>query len=192
MSHETNNLKLEIPQPNVDLADLTIVSDNFEKVDAFAGDIATIETSPTTKAHSVGEFIIYEGRIYKVTSAISAGGSLVLGTNVSAANLGTELKSLRDSVSTLVTVMNSSSGMVRYVKFGYVIILVITDLIINGVTSLGNIPSPKAQMIATLRNSTNGDCAMFYLTASGTIETWKSYNYTAGDKYSGFITYLTW
>lgn len=98
MSHETDNLKLEIPQPNVDPADLTIVSDNFEKVDAFAGDIATIETSPTTKAHSAGEFIIYEGRIYKVTSAISAGGSLVLGTNVSAANLGTELKSLRDSV----------------------------------------------------------------------------------------------
>lgn len=58
MSHETDNLKLEIPHPN---ADLTIVSDNFEKVDAFVGNIATIETSLITKAHSAGEFILYEG-----------------------------------------------------------------------------------------------------------------------------------
>ena len=88
--------------------------------------------------------------------------------------------------------MDSSSGIVKYVKFGYVTIVFILDLIINGVTSLRYIPSPKTQMIATLRNSSNGDCAMFYLTTGGILETWKAYNYTSGDKYSGYVTYLTY
>lgn len=87
---------------------------------------------------------------------------------------------------------SSSSGTVKYVKFGYVTIVLIDGLTINGVTSLGYIPSPKTQMIASLRNSSNGDCAMFYLTANGKIETWKAYNYTPGDKYSGIVTYLTY
>ena len=83
---------------NGDVADLESVSDNFEDIDAFTGDIATFEESPSTAAHSAGEFLLYEGRVYKVTSAIAVGDSLTLGTNVSAANIGSEIKSLRDSV----------------------------------------------------------------------------------------------
>ena len=97
MSYQSDNLDLEILEEG-DPADLTTISDNFDKIDAVAGDIATIETSPTQSSHAAGEFLLYEGRLYKVTSAISAGGSLILGTNVSAANIGNELKSLRDSV----------------------------------------------------------------------------------------------
>lgn len=95
MSYQSDNLDLEILEEG-DPADLTTVSDNFDKIDAVAGDIATIETSPTQSSHAAGEFLLYEGRLYKVTSAISAGGSLILGTNVSAANIGNEIKSLKD------------------------------------------------------------------------------------------------
>ena len=98
MSYQSDNLDLEILEVG-DPADLTTVSDNFEKIDAVVGDIATFETSPTKAAHSAGEFLLYEGRLYKVTAAISAGGSLILGTNVQAANIGSEIKSILDSSS---------------------------------------------------------------------------------------------
>ena len=97
MSYQSDNLDLEILEVG-DPADLTTISDNFDKIDAVVGDIATFETSPTKAAHSAGEFLLYEGRLYKVTAAISAGGSLILGTNVQVANIGSEIKSLLDSV----------------------------------------------------------------------------------------------
>lgn len=97
MSHTSQNLGMTVLE-NGDPADLMTVSDNFDAIDAVVGDIATVESSPTASSHAVGEFLLYEGRLYKVTSAISVGGSLILGTNVSAAKIGSEIKSLRDSV----------------------------------------------------------------------------------------------
>lgn len=73
-------------------------NDNADVIDALAGDIATVEESPSTAAHSVGEFLIYEGRVYKVTAAISIGDSLTLGSNIAAANVGSELASLKSSL----------------------------------------------------------------------------------------------
>lgn len=52
-----------------------------------AGSIAIIESSPATQAHAKGEYIVYNGQLYKVTAAISAGESLTVGTNVEAANI---------------------------------------------------------------------------------------------------------
>lgn len=96
MSHTSQNLGLTVLEQG-DLADLTTVSDNFDAIDAVVGDIATVETSPTAAAHNKGEFLLYEGRLYKVTAAISAGASLILGTNIAAANIGAELRSLQNS-----------------------------------------------------------------------------------------------
>lgn len=58
-----------------------------------AGSIATIETSPATANHSVGEYIVYNGQLYKVTSAITAGQSLAVGTNIIATNIADEFSS---------------------------------------------------------------------------------------------------
>lgn len=130
MSYQSNKLGLTVLEEG-DPADLTTVSDNFDKIDAVVGDIATVESSPTAAAHSVGEFLLYEGRLYKVTAAISAGTNLILGTNVSAANIGNELKSLQDSVSSIsdVTITPASTsytilrkdflqcGKLTYIKF---------------------------------------------------------------------------
>lgn len=52
-----------------------------------AGSLATIETSPATANHSVGEYIVYNGQLYKVTTAITAGQSLTVGTNISATSV---------------------------------------------------------------------------------------------------------
>lgn len=109
MSIQSTNLDMTILEEG-DPADLTTVSDNFSIIDAVVGDVATVESSPTAAAHSTGEFLLYEGRLYKVTAAISAGASLVLGTNVAAANIGTELKSLQDSLSVNYTDISGTTN----------------------------------------------------------------------------------
>lgn len=48
------------------------------------GSLATIETSPATKAHAVGEYVVYNGQLYKVIAAISQGETLTPGSNIAA------------------------------------------------------------------------------------------------------------
>ena len=62
------------------------------------GNIATIETSPASANHAVGEFIVYNGQMYSVISAITAGNALVVGTNISATSAGDELSSLKSGL----------------------------------------------------------------------------------------------
>lgn len=52
----------------------------MKKVAGYSGfdQIAPVESSPTTAAHSVGEHFIYGGVIYEVTSAIAIGDTLVI------------------------------------------------------------------------------------------------------------------
>ncbi|MBP5598113.1 MAG: hypothetical protein J6Y02_22280 [Pseudobutyrivibrio sp.] len=49
--------------------------------------VAVKETSPTTAAHAVGDYIRYDGITYKVKSEINIGDSLVLDTNIEANGL---------------------------------------------------------------------------------------------------------
>ena len=54
--------------------------------------VAPVETSPTGSAHSVGDLITYNGTLYRVTANISAGGTLTVGTNITAATLAGEIE----------------------------------------------------------------------------------------------------
>lgn len=63
-----------------------------------AGSIATVEKSPAVANHSIGEFILYGGDLYEVTSAIAAGETLVVGTNIAAASIGDELSALNNGL----------------------------------------------------------------------------------------------
>jgi len=58
---------------------------------AAASDIAPAEESPATAAHAKNSFLIYNGQLYRVTSAISIGDTLTVGTNIAAADVGTYL-----------------------------------------------------------------------------------------------------
>lgn len=66
-----------------------------------AGSIATVEKSPAVANHSIGEFILYGGDLYEVTSAIAAGETLVVGTNIAAASIGDELSALNNGLTAL-------------------------------------------------------------------------------------------
>lgn len=68
---------------------------------ALAADIATVETTSTaSKAYAVGDYLIYNNQLYRVTSAIASGGTLTVGTNISATSAGGELTSIKDALST--------------------------------------------------------------------------------------------
>lgn len=82
-----------------------------------AGSIATVEKSPAVANHSIGEFILYGGDLYEVTSAIAAGETLVVGTNIAAASIGEELTALNNGLFT-----DLSYGLSEYDFPGFAII----------------------------------------------------------------------
>lgn len=64
--------------------------------------LATIEASTTaSKAYAVGDYLIANDKIYKVTAAIASGGTITVGTNVAEAKVGTELTELNRQINYL-------------------------------------------------------------------------------------------
>lgn len=62
------------------------------------GSVAVIETSPAAASHATGDYIVWNGQLYKVTAAISSGQTLVPGTNLTATTAGAELTSLNNDL----------------------------------------------------------------------------------------------
>ena len=75
-----------------DISDIIAMLDDLEEAiadaEAATAYIAPTETSPAESAHSVGEYIIYNGTLYEVTASITVGASLTVGTNISAVTNG--------------------------------------------------------------------------------------------------------
>lgn len=65
--------------------------------DVSESNLATIETSPVTHAYSEGDYLVYNGLLYKVTAAIAIGESLTVGTNIESTKVGDELSSLNSN-----------------------------------------------------------------------------------------------
>jgi hypothetical protein len=90
-----------------------------------AGSVATIETSPAVAAHAVGDIILYGGKIYEVTAAISIGESLVIGTNIVATSIGDEISALNAGLNGVkilhgtVTVTTGSNRTTLPIMSGY-------------------------------------------------------------------------
>lgn len=76
-----------------------------ESVSDILGDFAQVETSPATYTHSVGDFIVYNNKLYKVTSAISAGSNLIVGTNITQTTVASSLAETKE-----VTATTDSNG----------------------------------------------------------------------------------
>ena len=92
------------------------------------GSLAMIESSPATANHSAGSYLVYDGVLYKVRSAIAAGETLVPGTNITATTAGAELTSLNNGL-TNVTYITISAGRIKgwCYKVGKICMLTITD-----------------------------------------------------------------
>ena len=69
--------------------------------DQIAQNTAQIETAGTaTNAHSVGEYVMISNALYKVTASVAKGDTWAIGTNVTAANIGSEISSLKSDLAT--------------------------------------------------------------------------------------------
>lgn len=55
--------------------------------------ISAVEYSPTRTNHSQGEFIMYNGQLYKCLTSITSGSALEVGTNIQATNVVSEMGS---------------------------------------------------------------------------------------------------
>lgn len=172
MATNTSYLGLTKPAQS-DLYNVDVFNDNADKVDAnaqkTAANLATIEAVATaSKPYVVGEYLVLNGILYKVTQAIANGGALVVGTNIAQDNVGTELKSIKDALPQYKTLHGSSSITIDYT--GYTMIAVIGQYAGNGfiVTAYGSnapmflvsttnvITATNSSSVMTLSNSSTG------------------------------------
>ena len=81
--------------------------------------LATVEsTSTASQAHAVGDYLVYNGILYRVTAAISSGQTLVPGTNITDTTAGAELASLNNGLTSHYVELDStditaSSGTIK-------------------------------------------------------------------------------
>ena len=89
---------------------------NGDTLETAIGSVATIETSPAVAAHDAGEYIFYNGQMYKVIATIAVGETLTVDTNIEATSVGTELTQLNTGLMKAAiadqdgTVTTSSTG----------------------------------------------------------------------------------
>lgn len=108
MATNTSYLGLTKPAQS-DLYNIDVFNNNADAVDTnaqkTAANLATIEAVATaSKPYVVGEYLVLNGILYKVTQAIANGGALVVGTNIAQDSVGTELKSIKDALPQLTIV----------------------------------------------------------------------------------------
>ena len=61
-------------------------------LDTVLGNFATVESSTTaSRAYAIGEYLVLNNLLYRVTAAIASGGTITVGTNVVQTNVGDEI-----------------------------------------------------------------------------------------------------
>lgn len=78
-----------------------------------AGSIATVESSPVTANHAIGEYILYGGTVYRVTAAIATGETIVPGTNVIAESVGDALTELNNGLNAFESFSGTVGGIAQ-------------------------------------------------------------------------------
>lgn len=68
--------------------------------------LATVESTTTaSQAYSVGDYLVLNGQLYEVTTAITSGETLTVGTNISATTVGDELTALNNGLTSTSNVL---------------------------------------------------------------------------------------
>lgn len=107
MATYTSKYHLEKPD-QTDIYNIDVHNANSDAIDAAlaakpdSSNLATVEsTNKASRAYTVGEYLVYNGLLYRVSAAIASGGTLTPGTNLTATTTGAQLKSLNDSLTTV-------------------------------------------------------------------------------------------
>lgn len=121
---------------------------------ANASNLATIESSTTaSQAYSEGDYLVLNGQLYEVTTAISSGETLTVGTNISATTVGSELTALNNGLTSVqnelrvksLTLQSANSSVTITAQsaklFGNVLAVFVTFTLSSQVSIYGNLIS---------------------------------------------------
>lgn len=133
--------------------------------------LATVEsTSTASQAYAVGDYLVYNGILYKVISAIDSGETLTPNTNIEATTAGAELTSLNNGLivqfpSTGWTTTETVNGTTYYTQT--VSVTSVSGNPIVGITPIsGTLPTSAEQRAFN---------SVSYFTADSTAHTVKGY-----------------
>lgn len=124
--------------------------------------LATVEsTSTASKAYSVGDYLVLNGQLYEVTTAITSGETLTVGTNISATTVGDELTSLNNgltpatlSLTSNYTLTNTSFRMGKLIAISFKVAgLSGSSNIIVATIQQGYEPDIEVPIVANTNNS---------------------------------------
>lgn len=141
-----------------------------------AQNIATIEDSNVaSQAYSVGDFLILDGVLYRVTNAIASGGTITVGTNVTSDSVGSELKTLNDSLANIGTSLSSTTVLTSSLTAGQN-----TDI-----CRITNVPQGTYIVHSTFRVADNECAGNAFLRENGTMK-----NVGGFEAYYGYGTHI--
>lgn len=110
MATYTDHYNLEKPA-QTDIYNVDVFNDNADIVDSVLfgksdlSNLGEVETSATaSRSYAVGENLVYNGILYKVTTAIAAGGTITPNSNVSQVNVGDQLSAINAYVGPAISV----------------------------------------------------------------------------------------
>ena len=137
--------------------------------------LATVESTPTaSKAYSVGDYLVLNGQLYKVTAEVASGETFVINTNIKTTTTGTELTALNTGL------------IVQFPSTGWTTTETINDTTYYtqtiSVTSVSGNPIVSiVPLSGTLPTSAEQDAfnSVEYFTANDTTNTIKAYATTA-------------
>lgn len=156
----------------------------YTETQKLESNFAVIQASNVaTQAFAIGDYLTYQGDLYKVTSAIANGGTITPGTNCTKTNVGTQLDLLNDS-------LNSATAPSKYTatagtsvtinqqnvyKIGRVVLLTFDVTTSETLASNSNILTDVPGAIATTEffasNPSTGETHTFYVTSAGLVRT---------------------
>lgn len=139
-------------------------------VETLAGSIATIETSPATANHSVGEYIVYNGQLYKVTTAITAGTTLT--GKISAVSVGEQLsEALAVGYTEATTLSGMTASLNQLNRVGNLCVL---SLNVNVTTAISGWSSGRIVIPSEFRPSRSQNMFIAYKAGSTVaVEQWQ-------------------
>lgn len=96
---------------------------DMQVISRLSGDFATVEESTTSAhAYSVGDLLVLNNYLYRVTADISIGNTLTVGTNIERRTVEDEIKGVNNTMNTLLDgvdnrIQSINEGMPRYFEF---------------------------------------------------------------------------
>ena len=166
-------------------------------INELQGSLARIEVSPSKNNYSVGELLVYDGTLYKVTTAIATNDALVVGSNIQAQTVSGEIS---DIITPINVYVSPNTGVTvytgSYAKYNPACQLVNINMRVTLSQSdtakhiaIGTIEEtyrPSVTMVGWGTDNQNDIPACLVVTNDGTIHLYRDNNTSTNDIRFGF------